>query len=257
MLPPPVTGLVARYFGSPGGSTSRNYWVQAIYADSTRSVFAGPVAVANTPAGLGGGFPAQSGAPNAVGNFVAIGWNPAPGAVAYDLVCTGASTAYPTGSGATIGLAISISQNNFVDTTPGAYAAYTPVQRAFLNVAVMRYDFALDGGVGAAATLTPSVSDTLPINAIMVGATVNTTAAVTAAGALTIAIGTSAGSSTTSVLAATGKASFVVATPFNGSVTFAAPVKLTAAGQLNLTTATGPITAGSFEVFVYYILGTA
>jgi|SRR5579864_181588 len=253
MLPPPVTGLVARYFGAPGGTTARNYWVQAIYADGDRSVFAGPVLVSNTPAGLGGGFPAQSGAPNAVGNFVALSWNPAPGAVAYDVVCTGASTAYPSGSNAAIGLVVGISQNNYIDTTVGAYAAYTPVQRNFVNVAVMRYDFSVDGG----ASVTPSVSDVIPINALLIGATVNTTAAVTAAGAATVAIGTTAGSAGNSILTATGKATFVVATPFNGTVTLAAPVKMTATGQINITVATGPLTAGAFEVYVYYVLGTA
>jgi len=258
VTPPPVTGLIARYFGSPGGATSRFYWVQAIYPDGSRSLFAGPVQVNNTPAALGG-----AGAPSNVknlsnGNFVAVSWNPAPSAIAYDVVCT-STNAYPTAQ-TNIGVDVSISQNATADVTPGApgaspYLLYTPLNRTYLNVAIARYDFVVDGG--AISTLTPaSYSDVIPINAIMVGGTLNTTVAVASAGAATVAVGTTAGSSSSSILVATGKASFVVATPINLSVTFAAPVKLTAAGQINVTIAAATLTAGSFEVFVLYVVGT-
>lgn len=259
MLAPTVTGVIARYFGAPGGVTTRNYWIQAIYQDGSRSLFAGPFAVANTPASLGGSLNVQSGSPNiGTGNFVAIQWNPAPGAVAYDVVCTSTAT-YPTAQ-SNIGVAVGISQNSTYDVTGGApgaapYLTYTPVQKQMINVAVARFDFNVDGGL--VSTLTPAITDQLPINAILIGATINTTVAVTSGGAATIAVGTTAGSSATSILAATGKASFVVATPVNGSVTLAAPVKMTAAGSINVTIAAAALTAGSFEVYVYYITPTA
>ena len=257
--PPPVTGLMARFFGAPGGSQARSYWVQALYPDGSRSLFAGPVTLSNTTAALGGGSTPQSGVQNVgTGNFVAIQWNPAPGAIAYDVICTATNT-YPTGQ-SNIGVALGITQNAIADVSPGApgtaaYLLYTPMNRTYLNVGFMRYDFLVDGG--AIGAITPaSFNDVIPANAIIVGGTLNTTVAVTSAGAATIAVGTTAGSSATSLLAATGKASFVVATPINLAATFAAPVKMTALGQFNITVAAAALTAGSFEVYVLYVVPT-
>jgi hypothetical protein len=192
-----------------------------------------------TPAGL------------SANNRVLIQWNPSPGAVAYDLLQSTAST-LPTGQSA-IGVAVGLTQTGFTDTTIGAYFNYVVRYGGQLQWAFARYDFTVDGG----ATVTPSVSDVIPINAIIVEAVINTTVAVTAAGAATVSIGTTAGSSAASILAATGKASFVVATPVAPTATFAAPVKMTAAGQINFTVATGPLTAGAIEVFVLYVVPSA
>ncbi|MBZ5619856.1 MAG: hypothetical protein LAQ69_14200 [Acidobacteriia bacterium] len=99
------------------------------------------------------------------------------------------------------------------------------------------------------------MSDTIPMNAVVFGGSVvSTTAvvfggsvvsttAVAAAGSATVSIGTVAGSGAASILAATAKASLgtnalvvptAVATPF----------KMSAAGKINVTIATGPLTAG-------------
>ena len=116
-----------------------------------------------------------------------------------------------------------------------------------LKVAHALYDYAVDGG----ATCTPANSDTIPDNAVVFGGVVNSTAAVTASGSATVAIGTAAGSAGNSILTATGKASLgldaavvptCVATPF----------KMTAAGKINVTIATGPLTAGVIEVWALY-----
>ena len=125
-------------------------------------------------------------------------------------------------------------------------------QAAGLKVAHALYDYAVDGG----ATCTPANSDTIPDNALVFGGVVNSTTAVTASGSATVAIGTAAGSASNSILTATGKASLgadaavvptCVATPF----------KMTAAGKINVTVATGPLTAGVIEVCVLYTTAAA
>ena len=116
-----------------------------------------------------------------------------------------------------------------------------------LKVAHALYDYAVDGG----ATCTPANSDTIPDNAVVFGGVVNSTVAVTASGSATVAIGTAAGSAANSILTATGKASLgldaVVAPTCQ-----ATPFKMTAAGKINVTIATGPVTAGVIEVWALY-----
>ena len=79
---------------------------------------------------------------------------------------------------------------------------------------------------------------------------------VAAAGAATVSIGTVAGSGAASILAATGKASLgtnalvvptAVATPF----------KMSAASKINVTSASGPLTAGVIEVWALYTTAAA
>jgi predicted RecA/RadA family phage recombinase len=116
-----------------------------------------------------------------------------------------------------------------------------------LKVAHALYDYAVDGG----ATCTPANSDTIPDNAVVFGGVVNSTAAVTASGSATVSIGTAAGSGAASILTATGKASLgldAVVVP----TCQATPFKMTAAGKINVTIATGPLTAGVIEVWALY-----
>jgi len=116
-----------------------------------------------------------------------------------------------------------------------------------VKVAHALYDYSVDGG----ATCTPANSDTIPDNAVVFGGVVNSTAAVTASGSATVAIGTAAGSAANSILTATGKASLgldAVVVP----TCQATPFKMTAAGKINVTIATGPLTAGVIEVWVLY-----
>jgi predicted RecA/RadA family phage recombinase len=121
-----------------------------------------------------------------------------------------------------------------------------------VKVAHMLFDFAVDGG----ATCTPANSDTIPNNAVVFGGVVNATAAVTAAGAATVAITTSAGSGAGSILGATGKAALgldaVVAPTCE-----AAPFKMTADGKPSIVVATGPLTAGVIEAWVLYAIASA
>jgi predicted RecA/RadA family phage recombinase len=129
---------------------------------------------------------------------------------------------------------------------PGATGVSTGVR-----VAHALYDFTVDGG----ASCTPANSDTIPANAVVFGGVVNSTVALTATGSATLAIGTVAGSSGNSILTATGKASFgldAVLAP----TAVATPFKMSAAGKINVTVATGPLTAGQVEVWVLYFLAT-
>lgn len=118
-----------------------------------------------------------------------------------------------------------------------------------LMVARARYDFAVDGG--AISTITPKFNVTIPDNAVIVGGTINSTTALVGATA-TISVGTSAGSSTTSLLGATAVASYSLDARLNSVATFASPVKLTAAGNITITVATAPLTAGVLELVFYY-----
>jgi predicted RecA/RadA family phage recombinase len=121
-----------------------------------------------------------------------------------------------------------------------------------LKVAHALYDYSVDGG----ATCTPANSDTIPDNAVVLGGVVNSTAAVTASGSATVSIGTAAGSGAASILTATGKASLsldAVVVP----TCQATPFKMTAAGKINVTIATGPLTAGVIEVWALYTTAAA
>ena len=123
------------------------------------------------------------------------------------------------------------------------------------RVARAKYDFATDGG--AISTITPALNSTIPNDAVIVGGTINSTTAATSGGSATIAVGTSAGSSTTSILGATAVGSFTTDAVLNSAATFAAPVKMTAAGSITITIATADLTAGVIEITVVYFVAAA
>lgn len=121
-----------------------------------------------------------------------------------------------------------------------------------LEVAHAVYDFSVDGG--ALGAITPALNALIPANAIIIGSTINPTTAVTSLGSATVAVGTTAGSSATSLLTATAKASLSIDALVNGAATFAAPVKMSAAGQIQITVGTAALTAGVIEIFVFYVV---
>ena len=235
---PAPTGVIARYIGSSGGSTTRYYWVQAIYA-SGFSTLGESNALANTQAGLDNN------------NKVYVEWNPMAGAIGYLVFYTTTSTA-PTQGSILLGVTTAPNFTDVGQSNSGNLQTGQVVIGGGLLVARAQYNFTNDGG--AIGAITPALSDTIPANAVMVGATINSTVAVTSAGSATVAVGTTAGSSASSILAATGKASFTLDALINGVPVFATPVKMTAAGQINLTVATAALTAGIIEVFVYYVV---
>ena len=119
-----------------------------------------------------------------------------------------------------------------------------------LRVAHAIYDFSIDGG--AIGAITPANTVALPSNAILVGGTINSTTAVTSAGAATVSIGTTTGSGAASILGVTAKATLSVDALINAAVTFAAPVKMSSNGSINITVAAAALTAGIIEIFVVY-----
>lgn len=126
-----------------------------------------------------------------------------------------------------------------------------------LRLAHAQYNFSLDGG--AIGTITPVNNFTLPAKAVITNVSINSTTAVTSLGSATVAIGTTLGSSATSLLAATAKASlsanaFVQGVPVPQTAsTF---IKMSAAGQLQITVAVAALTAGVIEVYVWYYVST-
>jgi hypothetical protein len=126
----------------------------------------------------------------------------------------------------------------------------TAIGASLMRLCHATYSFAVDGG--AMSALTPASTCAMPANAVIIGATVNSTTAVTSAGSATLSVGTTAGSSGTSILTATAKATLSLNALVNGTVTLAAPVKLSAAGSINVTVGTATITAGVVEIYVFY-----
>jgi hypothetical protein len=127
------------------------------------------------------------------------------------------------------------------------------------RIAHATYKFSVDGG--AIGAIVPASNVTLPANAVITNVAVNSTVAFVGATA-TIAIGTTAGSSATSlVTVAQGPVAnytlngFVQGTPV--PITASTWVKLTAPGQIQLTVATAPLTAGQAELYVFYYLSSS
>ena len=124
--------------------------------------------------------------------------------------------------------------------------------RPNFGVAYAKYDFSVDGG--AQTAITPVINTAIPDNALLMGGIVGVVTGVTSGGSATVAIGTSAGSSATSLLAATAKATLVADYKVTTVTTFAAPIKMSAAGNIIFTVGTAALTAGVIEVWVIYAL---
>jgi hypothetical protein len=236
---PVVTGLNARYFGDSGGATVRYYWIQPIYPQGI-GLLSGPVSV-TTPAAL------------TLLNRVSVQWNPSPGAIGYNVYYNTSATVPTSGS---ILLDPAESATSFTDIGQSNSPLTGTVKYDGMYVWRARYSFATDGG--AVGAITPADSDTIPANAVIWGGFLNpTTAILAAAGAATVSVGTTAGSSAASILAATSKASFTLDALLAVVPTLAVPIKLTASGQLNITVATNPLTAGVLEIFVFGAITTS
>ena len=127
------------------------------------------------------------------------------------------------------------------------------------------YNFAVDGG-STAAVINPAFSANIPANAIITNVVIVVTTAVTGTTGGTIAIGVSntlvAGTAASCLLAATAIASFTPAgTPLAGAAQGTPPttwVLTTTSGNITVTLAVHPLTAGVIEIIVdYYIAKNA
>lgn len=129
------------------------------------------------------------------------------------------------------------------------------MSKQYIKVAHGRYDFGrLGGAISAITLLDGNGRNLLPVNAIILGGTIDIITALTSGGSATIALGTTAGSSATALLGATAVASWTAGqlalTPI---FTAATMVKMTAAGSIIATIATAALTAGVFEVHLVYV----
>jgi len=231
------TGVIAEYFGSAGGSTDRYYWIQAIYP-SGRSLLTSSNKV-TTIAGLDHN------------NVVLVQWNAMAGAIGYNVFYS-TTTTIPTVGTNFLG---TVTANAYTDNggPAGAGAVAGQVIIDGVRYARARYDFAVDGG-GAPGLITLAQSDTIPLGAIIVGGFIRVSTAFATATA--VGVGTSAGSSATALIASTAIATLNGAT---GGVTTlvptrAAPVRMTAAGTVTITSTVAALTAGVMDVFIEYVM---
>lgn len=142
---------------------------------------------------------------------------------------------------------------------PGSsLAANTVIGSSPIQIAHATYSFAVDGG--AIGAITPASNFTLPINAVITNVAINSTTALTSGGSATIAVGTSAGSAANSLKAATAVASYSTNAFLQGITvpqTASTWLKLTAAGQAQITVATAALTAGILEIYVFYYVSSS
>ncbi len=233
---PAPSGVNAAYFGSPGGSTTRYYWIQAIYPTG-KSNLQSSNALESTLASLD------------QNNRVLVSWNSMAGAIGYNVFYTTSSTSPIAG-------AILIGVTTYPTFSDSGQSNSANLQTGYnspdgLRMYRARYDFAVDGG-GAPGLITLAVSDTIPDNFIICGGFVNSITAASTGSSPTIAIGTSAGSAANSLKVATASSSFstdaIVA--LTQVWTAATAIKMTAAGTITITTATAALTAGVFDIVV-------
>lgn len=121
------------------------------------------------------------------------------------------------------------------------------------------YTFAVDGG---ATPVVPAGNCLIPINAVITNVGVQATTSVTAAGSATVALGCTGGTGcgSSALMAATAKVSLSAGT-FGQSIpvpqTASSWVKTTAATGITLTIASGPLTAGVIEIYVFYYVSSS
>jgi hypothetical protein len=115
-----------------------------------------------------------------------------------------------------------------------------------------RYDFSVDGGAVGDIDLTPA--GVIPINAIVLGGFVEVDVALTSGGAATVAVTVEGAGDIVAAAAVsgapwstTGRKSVVPV--FTGAST----VKTTAARKVTATVATAALTAGTFDVVLFYV----
>lgn len=230
---PAPTGVQALYFGSAGGTTTRNYYVQAVYVAGRSQLSATSNQVTTT--GLDSNDPVE------------VKWTPMPYAVSYNVFrVDGSSTAPTVGTN----FLANTTAPNFKDkgsiALSASYITADPVYTAHAY-----YDFAVDGG--GTTTITPVQSDSIPAGAIVGGGWIFAKAAATSGGSATVAVGTSAGSAANSIMHATAISSLTLAS-VTPSVATGTPFYMSAAGQIDVTIATAALTAGILEVIVTYVM---
>jgi hypothetical protein len=160
-----------------------------------------------------------------------------------------------------LGVATATSINKMAITAPTTSSTLSILDTRSLTlngswgVGHARYNFAVDGG--AISTITIADNCVLPQFAIIHGGTIIVNTAVTSGGAATMAVGATNPATTGAFKAAAVVTGYTANTMFNCVTTFAAPRRQTAAGAITVTIAVAAVTAGVFEIFVYYWLPAA
>lgn len=233
---PSPKGVQARFYGSPGGSTTYYYYVQAIYIGGT-SLIQAANSVGSAPAALD------------AGNFILIGWNPMPGAIGYNIFKSTSATV-PTISAT---LQAFVSQSSYTDRGDAALNTSAFVCQDGLRVYRARYDFAIDGDPLAPGLITLANSDTLPKGLVITNGTLSAKTAFAGASA-TIAVGTSAGSAANSIKTATAITSFGtdVINSWTGT-----KFRMSADGTITLTSATAALTAGTLDIIIEGVMAVS
>lgn len=118
-------------------------------------------------------------------------------------------------------------------------------------VARAKYDFAVDAGAVGAINLMPGAA--LPSGALILAAFLNVTTVPTSAGAATISIDSEAAADLQAAVAISGAPWSTTGWKAITKTFATAPIKLTAARNPAITIGTAALTAGVFEVIVFYL----
>lgn len=118
-------------------------------------------------------------------------------------------------------------------------------------VARAKYDFAVDGGAVGAISLMPAA--VLPSGALILAAFLNVTTAPTSGGAATIGLDSEAAADLQTAVVISGAPWSTTGWKALTKTFATAPIKLTAARNPAITVGTAALTAGVFEVIVFYL----
>lgn len=157
-------------------------------------------------------------------------------------------------SGNLAAILAALTAQNTNNTNINAQLAVLAAQLGTMASYRATYSFAVDaGGIGL---ITPVTNQTIPTNFVITEAALNSTTAVTSAGAATVAVGLSAGSSggAAALVAATGKATWILNAQVGAIPVPQTPstwIKMTAPGTLTITVAAAALTAGIIEITVF------
>lgn len=118
-------------------------------------------------------------------------------------------------------------------------------------VARVKYDFDVDGGAVGTINLMPAA--VLPSGAVILGVFANVTTVPTSGGAATISIGSEAAADLQAAAAISGAPWSTTGFKALTKTWATAPIKLTAARNPSIAIATADLTAGVFQVVVFYL----
>lgn len=130
--------------------------------------------------------------------------------------------------------------------------AAVPFALAGLRVARARYSFAVDGG--AVGTIALAGASVIPLGAVVMATLINVVTVPTSGGAATISVGVEAAADQQAAAAISGAPWSTTGWKWATQTFTTAPDVTTAARDIVAAVATAALTAGVFDVYVFYIL---